>query len=316
MDRDKLRPILTLLSSSDATSRRSRDDVIRWLERIESSSASRRGLVELLGGMTDEFGAEGKLVSPDLLQLVESQLDQLEKLSVGVITILDRDYPEYLKKTLGNKAPLFLFWRGNPALFRGVTVGFCGSRHASGKGLEVCEDIVQQLVAREITIAAGYAAGVDQIAHLTALRARGKTIAVLAEGILNFSIRQILATEWDWSRALVISEFLPQTRWTIARAMQRNRTIVGLSRALVVIEARESGGTFEAGKEALGLRHPLFAPTYEGAHGIAQGNQQLIERGAIPIMKSRATGRAKIWALLEQIGIANDEERVPRALGF
>lgn len=316
IDRKTLEVTLTLLSSSEATSRRLRDDVIKWLQRIQSSTDSRTHLADLLKSMTDEFNTSGRLENPDLSHLIEQQVDQLEQLGAGIVTIFDSFYPQYLRETLGNKAPLFLFWRGNAALFQDISVGFCGSRHASEKGLEVCGDIAQQLVQREITIAAGYAAGVDQVAHLTALRTGGKTIAVLAEGILNFSVRQLLAKEWDWSRALVVSEFLPQTRWTAPRAMQRNRTIVGLSRALVVIEAKQTGGTYEAGREALALKHPLFAPTFEDYQGNAEGNQQLIEQGAIPIMKSRTTGRAKIGTLLEYIGLSEKEDIAPRVLGL
>jgi DNA processing protein len=165
--------------------------------------------------------------------------------------------------------------------------------------LDVCRDIVEQLVSSKITIVAGYAAGVDQTAHYTALKTGGETVAVLAEGILNFSIRHSLLEEWDWTRSLVVSQFLPQARWAVGKAMQRNRTIIGLGRALVVIEAKESGGTFEAGQSALALKKPLFAPAYESIESTAPGNQILISRGAKPIMKSRTVGRAKLEPLLD-----------------
>jgi DNA processing protein len=165
---------------------------------------------------------------------------------------------------------------------------------------------VQQLCDKNVVIVAGYAAGVDQAAHRAALRSGGETIAVLAEGILNFSVRTSLAGDWDWNRSLVVSQYLPNARWAIAKAMQRNRTIIGLSRALVVIEARLTGGTYEAGQSALALQMPLFAPIYESIEATAPGNQVLISRGAVPIMKSKSTGRAKVTKLV-QLALSSDD---------
>ena len=299
IDKEKLRFVLTLFSSSEATTRRSRNEALKWLRHLETPSKSKKDWANLLSQLVSELSTTGRLPGPEINELIEDQISRLQDSLAGVVTIYERMYPRRLRETLGDGAPTFLFFRGNAELFDEIATGFCGSRHASDKGLEVCGDIVKQLVDHRVTIVAGYAAGVDQVAHLTALRAGGKTIAVLAEGILNFGVRQILESDWDWSRSLVVSEFLPQSRWTAPRAMQRNRTIVGLGRALVVIEAKESGGTFEAGKEALALRHPLFAPIYENIE--AQGNQILIAKGATPIMKSRSTGRAKLGELMEHL---------------
>jgi len=245
----------------------------------------------------------GTAIDVETTDLIEEQVYRMEQNGVDVVVRGAPGYPPNLELHLGERSPPFLWFRGNSHLLPKLSVGFCGSRHASAIGLEVCGDIVQQLVQKGVVIVAGYAAGVDQLAHLTALNARGETVEVLAEGILNFSVRQFLAKEWDWNRAVVVSQFLPQKRWGISQAMQRNRTIFGLAKALVVIEARESGGTFEAGKEALSFKHPLFAPIYSSVEDNVIGNKILISRGAAPIMKSRSSGRAKIDSLLKSIDL-------------
>jgi predicted Rossmann fold nucleotide-binding protein DprA/Smf involved in DNA uptake len=90
--------------------------------------------------------------------------------------------------------------------------------------------------------------------------------------------------------------------------MQRNNTICGLSRALVLIEARTTGGSMQAGRDCLRLGLPLFAAVYEGAPEAASGNEELLGRGARRLMKSRLADRPNIRPILD--AIAGDESPV------
>jgi len=65
--------------------------------------------------------------------------------------------------------------------------------------------------------------------------------------------------------------------------MQRNRTICGLVQALVVVEAGTSGGTWEAGLEALKLGIPLFVLDFPEPAPSAQGNPLLLKKGGEPL---------------------------------
>jgi DNA processing protein len=103
---------------------------------------------------------------------------------------------------------------------------------------------------------------------------------------------------WDWERALVISQFDPQAIWRSYQAMTRNAVIMGLSCAMIVVEAGEKGGTRAAGEEALKLRIPLFAVDYGFDETVAPGNRALIARGAKPLKKSRETGEPNLTKLL------------------
>lgn len=83
--------------------------------------------------------------------------------------------------------------------------------------------------------------------------------------------------------------------------MQRNRTIIGLSNAMVLVESREKGGTFDAGKKTLKYKHPLFVVDFQEMGKSNAGNQYFIERGATRLLKSRETGRANITHLREKV---------------
>lgn len=243
-------------------------------------------------------------------RLVES----LEEKRVALLPISDPRYPDVLRARLLEKAPPLLFVIGNPALLSTPGVGFCGSRQASEKGIATAEDCSRQLATAGLDVVSGFASGVDLAAHRAALEAGGTTTVVLAEGILHFKVKRELLDIWDTGRAVVVSEFLPGLPWSIHHAMQRNRTICGLSLAMVLIEARERGGSYEAGKTSLDLGVPLFAAVYEGMPVSATGNAELLGRGAKPLMRSRSTHCANLSPVLAAV-TAEKKRLLDRASG-
>lgn len=135
-------------------------------------------------------------------------------------------YPPGMSR--GGKAPV-LSTLGNLALLDVPGLGFCGSRKASEKGIDVATDCAEQAVKAGFVVISGNAAGVDLAAHHTALAQGGATILVLAEGINSFRIRRELKPVWDWDRVLVISQFPAAAVWQAYRAMERNDVIIALA---------------------------------------------------------------------------------------
>ncbi|MBF0334070.1 MAG: DNA-processing protein DprA, partial [Alphaproteobacteria bacterium] len=183
-------------------------------------------------------------------------------------------YPALLAAALGSKAPS-LSLVGNSALLDVPGIGFCGSRKASDKGLRTAVDCAEQAARAGLTVISGNAAGVDVAAHHAALAAGGGTILVLPEGLDHFRIRKNLRPVWNWQRVLVISQYEPAAPWQAWRAMSRNEVIIGLSRAMIVIEAGATGGTLNAGLSTLTAGKPLFVAIYEKLEETAPGNARL-----------------------------------------
>jgi len=238
--------------------------------------------------------------------------------SVKVLVYGQPSYPDRLYRLLGDSAPPVLFLRGNIDLFERPAVGLCGSRKASDKGLRVAGDCARLLAQQQINVVSGYAQGVDIAAHRAALEAGGTTTVVLAEGILQFrlksEIRDLLG-EGDFSRLSFVSEFPPNVSWRAHNAMTRNRTICGLSDAMIVIESGPEGGTFEAGKTALELGEPLFCVEYAEAPPAAAGNPYFLNHGAFSLRRAR-TGEpnlSKLFSIVRQGGVRIDQP-LPRNL--
>jgi DNA processing protein len=215
-----------------------------------------------------------------------------------VICISAVEYPQRLRVVLGKHAPEVLYARGNLSLMDQHSISFCGARNASDKGIEAAALCARTASKNSFVITSGNARGVDRATHREALQNDGSTILVLPEGLGHFRIPAELRDVWDWNRVLVISQFEPETVWKSYHAMARNKVIMGLSCAMIVVEAGEKGGTRAAGEEALKLGMPLFAVDYGFDETVAPGNRALIIRGAKPLKRSKDTGEPNLRHLL------------------
>ncbi len=257
-------------------------------------------------------------VKPEIAEQIPGSIikadELLKEFEIEAVKILvkgSNGYPERLLKTLKEEAPLLLFARGNIKLLKEKAVGFCGSRKASEKGLAVAGECAAELARRQINVISGYAHGVDLAAHRAALEAGGVTTFVLAEGILHFRVKsdvKHLLTDYNH---VVVSEYMPRLPWLARNAMQRNKTICGLSNAVVVIESGLKGGTFEAGKAALSLRRPLFVAEYAHPAESAEGNAYFLKQGARFLRKKN--GAAYLDELFQ--AVENDETDVQQKYG-
>ncbi len=220
----------------------------------------------------------------------------------------DAAYPALLRSVFGGLLPPDVWYIGSLDVLKGKAVGFCGSRDATAIGREVAADCARQLSGHHVTIVSGYAPGVDMAAHESALASGGRTLIVLPEGIDHFRIKKTIKDVWDWERTLVISYFPRNAVWRADRAMDRNKVIVGLSDAVIVLEARDKGGTLNAGYRALQTGKPLFVALYEEMNGGREGNRRLIEDGAMSLRRSRTSGQAEMRHLLDVLELG--QERV------
>jgi DNA processing protein len=235
-----------------------------------------------------ELAADGwEALDRNLAELPDDRRDaasdlaaDLAKNGVDVVTSQDDRFPRRLRDL--RKPPPFLFWWGNLSLADDRGIGMCGSRDASARGLQYARLFGRAVVERGLHVVSGYARGVDLETHLGALEAGGATIVVLAEGIKHFRRKRAFASlPFDEHHVLALSEFPPGQPWSAGAAMTRNATIAALARAMLVIEAREKGGTLNAGLRAMEVGRPVFAIDY--SEDLPEGNRILFARGAVPL---------------------------------
>ncbi len=289
----------------------------KGVSRILSFFSSQGGLVDLSSMSTKDMimhlGIKSDIAEqiPESLNKSNELLIEFEDKGIKILVRGREGYPERLVKTLGENAPLILFVIGNLNILKQKAVGFCGSRKASDKGLAVATECSRELAKRQVNVISGYAHGVDLAAHRAALEAGGETTFVLAEGILHFKLKSDVKDLITEDNHVVVSEYMPRLPWLARNAMQRNKTICGLSNAVVVIESGLKGGTYEAGKTALLLRRPLFVVGYAKPAESAEGNAYFLSKGA------RFLGKKNGTAFLEELfeAVGRDERNEPQQFG-
>lgn len=200
-----------------------------------------------------------------------------KKLKSRYTTIVSKDYPERLKHI--SCPPFVLYYYGNLNLSHNDCIGVIGKRVPSEYGESVTDKMVNKLVHNDYTIVSGMALGVDTIAHRSALKSNGKTIAVLGGGIdycypkRNQAIYQLMK-----NNHLVISEYPNDTVPTSKNFPIRNRIIAGLSDSLLVTEAEIKSGTMITVGYAIEQGKDIFC--IPGRIDDAKGCNYLIQQGA------------------------------------
>lgn len=253
---------------------RERDTAVRYLLEYDATSLVSEALLS-------EKQAE-MFVSDEQRDWREATIDQLDAGNVQLLPITSPDYPACLHEKRPPMQPPLLMVRGDASLLELGGIAFAGARRASPHGLEFTRALVTRAVEQTFSVISGGAAGTDIESHQVALANGGSTVVVLAEGIGTTPARRFDGL-LETGRAAVVSTFLPDAPWETWRAMDRNRTILGLCDRLTVIEAGVRGGTLAAGREALDAGIPTWVLDYADPPESAAGNRLLIEQGAHPI---------------------------------
>lgn len=195
----------------------------------------------------------------------------------------DLKYPFLLSQI--SDAPKKLYFIGKLPLKKDILIAIVGSRKCTHYGRQVAEDLAYNLAKEGIIIISGLALGIDSIAHQGALKARGKTIAVLGSGlkIIYPHTHRNLAVEIIKAGGAIVSEFEPDTSPYPGNFPLRNRIISGLSCATVVVEAAERSGALITAFSALDQNREVFAVPGSIYSSNSNGTNRLIKLGAHPV---------------------------------
>ena len=157
-------------------------------------------------------------------------------------------------------APANIYFAGDIDLLNsGSRVAIVGSRKASPQGLARAAKLARFLVQRNVIVVSGLAEGIDTAAHLAAIEAGGRTIAVLGTPLdrvypkKNAALQDLIMKEH-----LCLSQFPSGTATTRNCFPMRNRTMALISDATVIMEAQDGSGSLHQGWEALRLGRALF----------------------------------------------------------
>lgn len=213
-----------------------------------------------------------------------------------IVTALDDAYPPALL-TLDPRPPLLTIV-GDEAAFAEQAVAVVGTRRASGYGLAAATDIGDELARAGVVVVSGLALGVDGAAQRAAVRAGGRSIAVLPSPIDRIypPRHRGLATEIARNGGALVTEVVVGGQIGRPDFARRNRVIAGLSRAVVVVEAPDRSGALltVAAARSMGIEvHAVPGPMDAMA---SRGCNRLVADGDAYIVTSPI-------ALVQRIGL-------------
>jgi len=210
------------------------------------------------------------------------QIEDLRRSGVIVVCPWEDDYPRLLLD-LPHPPPVITM-AGRILAGDEPAVAIVGTRRPTPEGFEMARRLAHAFAQERTTVVSGLALGCDTGAHLGALEGAGRTIAVLGSGLRVITPRENLALARDISQhGAVLSEQPPEAEPTVGRLMARNRLQAALSRAVLVVEARQQGGALETARMALEQGRAVWAVRWPQAHEESQGNERLIAEGARPV---------------------------------
>ncbi|HVX01380.1 MAG TPA: DNA-processing protein DprA [Candidatus Babeliaceae bacterium] len=207
------------------------------------------------------------------IQILDQELDAIERYRISWVTLNEPDYPQLLKNIYC--PPPVLYYRGQALSSYSPALAFVGSRKATYYCQETVELVLPPLIEQGFCIVSGGALGADSIAHRQTIKLQGKTVAIIGSGLLKpypASNRYLFNEIVDQGGALV-SPFPLFMQAMAGNFPARNRIISGLSRACIVLQAAAQSGALitaryalEQGREVCAVPGPITEPLSYGCH--------------------------------------------------
>ena len=211
--------------------------------------------------------------------VIHKEIVHTIKNNARLIAFNDEAYPEGLKRI--PDAPLIFYVKGEIKDEDKYAIAIVGSRTPTNYGLQIAEKMAHKIAGYGLTVVSGMARGIDAASHRGALRAKGRTIAVLGSGIdvpyppENKGLMNAIS-----SSGAVISEFPLSTKPNRENFPRRNRIISALSLGVVVVEATVDSGSLITVGYALEQGKEVFAVPGNITSKNSKGTNDLIKKGA------------------------------------
>lgn len=247
------------------------------LMRIVSDFKSLKELVESSHPIrnkvfADELFASGNHYYDESMKQIELADNHKSKL----ITIWDSDYPELLKSIA--YPPPILFVKGQLQEFDSIAIAIVGTRHPSTYGRLCTERFADYFALNDIVVVSGLAYGIDTTAHMTTVKSKGITYAVIASGIdkLSPSTSVSNADKIIEAGGAIISEYKFGVSANLSSFPQRNRIIAGISKAVLIVESATKGGSLITARIAFNEGREVFAIPGNINNKTSDGTNELI----------------------------------------
>lgn len=228
-------------------------------------------------------------------EAVEAELALAAEHGVRIICPEDEEYPPSLKHI--PDPPICLYVRGTLQPTDTLAVAIVGSRRCTHYGTEQAKRFAYALGNSGMTVVSGMARGIDSFAHIGALEANGRTLAVLGNGLSTVYPPEGRDLHDRIVRQGAVLSELPMTTSPDGQNFPaRNRIIVGLSLGVIVVEAGGRSGALITARLANEYNREVFCVPGRVDSPNSEGPNRLIRDAAAKLILS-------VEDVLDELGI-------------
>ncbi|MEA2531824.1 MAG: processing protein, partial [Thermomicrobiales bacterium] len=266
-----------------------------------------------LGTVLDERSVESLVRTRATLSL-DGEMERIGRLGMEVVTLGEAHYPRLLAEIPA--PPPVLYFKGTLEPEDRTAVAMVGTRRSTAYGREVASRIATELAEAGVTIVSGMARGIDAVAHQAAVRAGGRTLAVLGSGVnvIYPAEHATLAAEIA-EHGAVVSDYAPDTKPDAVNFPPRNRIISGLSLGVVIVEAPNRSGALitcdfaaDQGREVFVVPGNVLSHASAGCNRLLRDGARAVTCAA-DILEDLKLGQRREQTVVQQALPASEEER-------
>ena len=233
-----------------------------WCEPKTTFASLARRFEQSPHGLPSDFVSQEEAL--ECASYVKDRFGKADVKQFGVRVQGAGEYPPQLRDAAHPIA--LLYYQGWWDLVASPSVAVVGTRKPSKEGLARTRRLVRELVADDYTVVSGLAAGVDTMAHRTAIAEDGRTIAVIGTPLSHSYPRENAELQRDIAENFLLVSQVPLKRYEEQRDYRYNRfffpernvTMSALTEATIIVEAGETSGTLFQARAAIRQGRKLF----------------------------------------------------------
>lgn len=219
------------------------------------------------------------------LKVAEKELSYIISNNINYTYFLEDDFPKNLQNCIDS--PILLFKDGNINLNNERIISIVGTRNMSSYGRSFIEKFIEELSDYNPIIVSGFAYGVDICAHKTAIKNNLQTIAVLAHGFEQIypKVHKKYINQVNENGGF-FTEFWSEESPLRENFLKRNRIVAGISKATIIVESAEKGGSLVTADIANSYNRDVFALPGRNTDIYSRGCNNLIQQNKAHLLTS------------------------------
>ena len=219
------------------------------------------------------------------LDLAEQELKYIKDNNIDFSYFLDVDFPINLQNCIDS--PILFFKDGNIDFSNSKIISIVGTRNITSYGRDFTNSLIEELAEYNPIVVSGFAYGIDICAHKAAIKNNLQTIAVLAHGLDQIypKVHKKYINQVNLNGGF-LTEFWHEETPLRENFLKRNRIVAGISKATIIIESAEKGGSLVTADIANSYNRDVFALSGRATDLYSKGCNNLIKNNKAHLLTS------------------------------